>query len=96
MFSKFHCKNNKLPVNKNRFDRNIVDRNCHLCDLHDLGDEFHYILVCIFFSQERKQFLDPYFYKNPNTLKMYELFNTDTLMLANLCKFITIITSKIQ
>ena len=95
MFSKFRCKNNKLPVNKNRFDKKVVDRNCHLCRKQDLGDEFHYIFICKFFEKERKQYIDQFFYTRPNTHKMYHLFNSEKeLTLNNLCKFIAIIIKK--
>ena len=96
-FSKFRCKNNKLPVNQNRFSKTEIDRNCQLCDSGDIGDEFHYLFLCQFFVNERKKFLIEYYYKNPNTLKMSELFNNDDHMtLINTCKFITIIMEKFQ
>ena len=95
IFSKFRCKNNKLPVNKNRFDKNVLDRNCSLCRKRDLGDEYHYIFICTFFSKERRHFLDSHYYERPNTLKMYELFNNQNVStLIKLCKFIDIIVKK--
>ena len=97
MFSKFRCKNNKLPVNKNRFDKKVVDRNCQLCQKQDLGDEFHYIFICKFFGKERKQYIDKFFYTRPNTQKMYHLFNSQNeQILTNLCKFIAIIIKKFE
>ena len=57
IFIKFRCKNNKIPVNKNRFDKELLDRNCHLCQNNDIGDEFHYIFICKHFSKERKKFI---------------------------------------
>ena len=96
-FSKFRCKNSKIPANKNRFDRNILDRNCHLCQKGDTGDEFHYILICKFFSQERKRYISPYFYTKPNTLKFQELFNNNNqVIMTNLCKFIFIIVKNVK
>ena len=97
IFSKFRCKNNKLPVNRKRFDQEIIHRNCHLCQNRDIGDEFHYIFNCKFFSKERKQFIHSDFYTKPNTLKMQDLFNSqDELTLKNLCKFIAVIVKKID
>ena len=94
-FSKFRCKNNKLPVNLNRFSKTEIDRNCQLCHSGDLGDEFHYLLLCKFFVNERKNYLSEYYYKNPNTLKFNELFNNeDQNTLINTCKFIAIIMEK--
>ena len=48
--SKFRCRTHRLPVNKGRFDANVVDDlQCPLCTPTDIGDEFHYIFVCPFF-----------------------------------------------
>ena len=96
-FSKFRCKNNKLPVNKHRFNRNDIDKNCQLCMSGDLGDEFHSLLVCTYFETERKNYLNEYFYTRPNTLKMNELFNSShQKTLIDLCKFIGLIFDKFK
>ena len=96
-FTKYRCKNNKLPVNKYRFNRTDVDRNCQLCNVNDLGDEFHYLFVCDSFKSDRKIYLQEYFYKKPNTLKMEELFNDHNRnTLINLCKFIRIILNQFK
>ena len=94
-FSKFRCKNNKLPINKYRFDKTNIDKSCQLCNIGDLGDEFHYLFKCKHFEKDRKLFLAEYYFKRPNTLKMNELFNLDDIKtLINLCKFIKIILDK--
>ena len=92
-FSKFRCKNNKLPVNKYV----SVSKICELCNSDDNGDEYHYVFLCDYFSNSRKTYLDRYFYTRPNTLKMFELFNNqDFNTLINLCKFIAIILEKFK
>ena len=74
---RLRCNNSKIPTVTGRY-RNIVfhDRLCTLCDQEKLGDEFHYFFECKAFSQERKKYIPPYFRKNPNTLKMEDLFQT--------------------
>ena len=90
--TKFRCKNNKLPINKFRFDNTNVDKSCQICSSNDIGDEFHYLFDCDFFKSERKMFLLEYFYKRPNTLKMGELFNSKNLKTQiYLSKFVKII-----
>ena len=97
ILSKFRCKNNKLPVNKNRFNKEILDRKCYLCKSRDIGDEYHYILICKFFLNERRQYLDQHFYTRPNTMKLCELFNSENhSTLIRLCKFIAIIVKKVS
>ena len=94
---KFRCKQNKLPVNKHRFDKNNVDITCKLCNSGDLGDEYHYLFLCNTFNNERKLYLTEYYYKRPNTMKMCELLNINQMnTLINLCKFIRIILDKFK
>ena len=76
---------------------NIVyeDRKCNLCDKNDLGDEFHYLLICPYFQNERKDLLKRYYYLRPNTIKFQELLNCkNKQVLLNLSKFMKLIMSK--
>ena len=56
---KLRTANHKLPVEKGRWDRTAhQDRKCNLCLTNDVGDEFHYLLTCPFFENERKEHLN--------------------------------------
>jgi len=93
---KFRCGNIKFPSNSQRFDPSI-DKSCNLCDLDLIGDEFHYLFVCKYFNKERSKFLTLYFTKNPNTLKMAQLLNSDDhRLLKNLVRFIKIMHSTFE
>ena len=74
---KFRCTNTNIPVVSGRY-HNIVfhDRICNLCKGDYLGDEFHYILECAAFKNERNLFLKPYFRKRPSSIKMCDLFQS--------------------
>ena len=93
LFMKFRLLNHKLPIQKGRFlgiERN--ERLCQKCNINEIGDEFHYIFKCPFFTNSRRQFLKPYFWKYPNTLKFSALFNSSNkTILKNLVAFIRII-----
>ena len=53
---KFKCGNHKLPIVTGRFQNLAIDeRVCRLCQLNDVGDEFHYVLRCPFFQENRKK-----------------------------------------
>ena len=52
-----------------------------VCEDNDIGDEFQYLFVCKYFKSERKQFLTPYFYKKPNSIKFKELLSTENVKL---------------
>ena len=93
---KFRTANHKLPIEVGRWE-NIVyeDRKCNLCDKNDLGDEFHYLLICPYFQNERKDLLKRYYYLRPNTIKFQELLNCkNKQVLLNLSKFMKLIMSK--
>jgi hypothetical protein len=32
------------------------DRICDICNLNNIGDEFHYLFECTFFENERKKY----------------------------------------
>ncbi len=69
------------------------DRICGLCNLEDLGDEYHYLLKCCHYYNERKDLIKDSSTVSPNTLKMKHLLNgTDKYELINLAKFVSIIT----
>ena len=74
---KFRTSNHKLPVEVGRWE-NIPyeDRKCSLCDKNGIGDEFHYLLICPYFANDRKLFLKPYFYLRPNIPKFKALLQT--------------------
>lgn len=92
--AKFRCGNIKMPSNC-RFSVENNDKLCKLCTDGMLGDEFHYLFECKHFDVVRKKYLNPYYYKHPSTIKTFELFNTNSvLLLTKLCKFIQIIAAK--
>ena len=76
-FIQFRTLNHRLPVQTGR-TKNIprVQRICEKCNENDLGDEFHYLFKCTFFSEARKNLIPKYYHKHPNAIKFHELFNT--------------------
>ena len=74
-----------LPVSESRHDKSMPPIYCEFCDMIDTPDEYHYLLQCKKFAEQRKKYLKSYYYTRPNTLKMYELFNsTNAKILSNL------------
>ena len=90
---KFRTANHKLPVEVGRWANvELSDRKCLLCQNNQIGDEFHYLLECPFFLNERKQYIDPYYFRRPNILKYSQLLNiTNESKLIRLSKFMKII-----
>ena len=95
---KFRVINNAMPVNRLRY-QNIprYDRKCEKCILNEIGDEFHYLFVCPFFNESRKECIPTRFYKNPNTLKYRQLFaSSNKCILLKTKHFIDIINKSLK
>ena len=76
VFCKYRCNIHRLPV-----ETGVVDifRNemCHLCDSNVIVDEFHYLMMCIFFNNEREKNTFSYYCQtNANILKINQLFSS--------------------
>ena len=73
---KFRCSSHKLPIKKGRFlniERN--ERICHICNKNELGDEFHYLFNCEYFSRSCLKLLPVWSYQSPNIVKFEQLMN---------------------
>lgn len=90
---KFRTANHRLPVEVLRWEGvPHRERTCHLCDALDIADEFHYLLRCNHFAEERRNLIKPYYFRRPNILKYKELMNvTSSAKLNKLCQFIKVI-----
>ena len=50
---KFRTNNHKLPVeiySWNYFNKQRNERTCNICNLQDIGDEYHYVMRCPVFD----------------------------------------------
>ena len=75
--------NHKLPIETGRYHQiELKDRICQLCH-KDIGDEFHYLLVCQIFKKERKKYIQRSIGKHPNMLIFIELMTSKTLQVLN-------------
>ena len=74
-------------------DRN--DRKCNICNLNDIGDEFHYILKSPYFDCERNKFI-PHVNTNIAKIYIFKKIMTDINLvnMINLCKFIEMVLKK--
>lgn len=88
----FRTRNHYLPIETGRWLKiEITERKCSLCNIL-LGDEFHYLLCCKQLASERKRYIKPYYFTQPNIVKFRQLMNVSNVKeLKNLCKFIKII-----
>ena len=93
----FRTRNHRLPIETGRWNNTpLSERTCQFCQ-NEVGDEFHVILKCNFFKEERLRLIKPYYRNHPNALKMYELMNhPNKTVMKNLTAFIEIIMKSIK
>ena len=70
------------------------ERLCTFCN-NDVGDEYHMMLVCPYFKEDRVKYVRPYYYRNPNTLKFQQLMTSKQKKLPRLCYYIQIINKSV-
>ena len=88
---RFRCRNAKVPV-EYFYIYNLQDKKCKLCNLNAQGDEFHYVLVCPYFDNERKKLLPRYYWSYPSVHKMSGLFNLGRPHVLKFSKFVNYIS----
>ena len=95
LLCKFRTTNHRFIIETGRW-QNIdrEDRICNLCNEGLVGDEFHYLLECNYFNDDRKNLLGDEYCVRPNVIKLKKLMNSKNVpVLRKLCHFIKIIFS---
>ena len=68
--AKLRTENHRFPCERGRWQGiDLVERKC----TYDVGDVYHYIMVCPFFKDTREKYISKYYYRRPNTAKFNEL-----------------------
>ena len=93
--SKFRTRTHHLPITKNRFDSS-QSTLCTLCDNNDIGDEFHYLFSCNYFSHLRELLLPTNVLQIGKEHNYNELFKQDEDTLKKLSKFIKAINQSFK
>ena len=93
---KFRTDNHKFPVETGRWNAvEYADRKCNLCNLSDVGDKYHDLLLCPYFTTDRKLHIYMKYYSRPNIIKYQELMAiSDKSKLEKLSRFIKIFMTK--
>ena len=93
---KFRTGNHHFPFETYRWEGfPLSERKCPLCDNNDIGDEFHYLIKCNFFTDLERQYIHKYYYTRTNILKYKELLSlTSPGKLIKLSTFIRILINQ--
>ena len=89
IFFKFRTRNHRFPVETGSWgNTSLNERLCNFCE-RDVGDEYHMILICPRFENERHRYLKRYYYRHPNTSKFEQLMNSiNKKILIKICHLI--------
>lgn len=94
--AKFRTTNNRLPIEKGRWEN--IERNqryCHLCNNNSVGDEYHYLFECAYFTELRKLYLPRYYIRSHSTYKFAKLMSSSNMyLLSKVGEFISYILKK--
>jgi exonuclease III len=91
---KFRISAHRLAVETGRYSKiERKHRVCKNCEINELEDEYHFILVCKKFVNLRSKYIKMYYWKNPSVYKLVQLFNSKNIKtLNNLGKYLYIAT----
>ena len=70
--SKFRLSSHSLRIETGRHGQNRIARNqrlCLACNMNEVEDEYHFLLVCPFLADVRKILFKKYFYTRPSMFK---------------------------
>ena len=87
LLAKFRLSSCKLNAITGKYKNNDNNKLCKMCDLNDIEDEFHFVLVCPKYLILRQKYIKPYFFKKPSVYKLCQLLSSNRNSLTNLCKF---------
>ena len=83
---KFRISAHSLNVQSGRYANNRIPRNeriCKLCNMEEVEDEYHFVLICPKYMQLRKKYISDFFYTKPSMYKLVTLMRSnknDTLI----------------
>ena len=93
--TKLRMCNHKLPIEVGRYNNVIrANRICKLCDNDEIGDEFHYIMICPRFKESRCKLFPKVI---PNIENFYAIMKNDNAAcLSKMAKIAGIIFKEFQ
>ena len=95
--TRFRCRNHRLPVES---ARHVISerlcRVCTMCDSQEMGDEFHYLLKCAAFFEERKKYVKRNFFLRPSSVNFRNLLNCNGQDLKKLALFVKLILERVN
>ena len=77
--------------------KDCIIGKCKFCNLKEIGNEYHYLLICPAFNISRMEHIKKYYYNQPNTNKLTQLLNIqDCSEILHLERFKEIIYKQVK
>ena len=77
-YARLRCSSHRLEIEAGRFHKPVktpIDESlCRICNV--VENEFHFLFECPLHLELRTQYIDKYFYENPNHFKLKTLFQS--------------------
>ena len=88
--AKIRLSSHSLKIEAGRHnDTSRANRKCPFCDLNDIEDEYHFIIICPLYSDLRKDYIPEYYIKRPSMYKFITLLEcTSVKRLKNLATYV--------
>lgn len=89
-FTRFRLSSHDLQIGRGRYE-NIAqaERICKYCNMSQVENEYHFLLVCPLYTELRRKFFKPYFCHWPNLNKFDNLMmSTSKQITLNVAKYI--------
>ena len=78
---KIRTRNHKLPVeiqSWRMFFKQREERICNVCDLGEVGDEFHYLAKCTVFAEDRQKLI-PFIIQDNSLQNFIKILKSDNI-----------------
>ena len=84
------CSSHRLRIETGRWVRPTIPRNNRICETcNKLDDEYHFLLECNLYKDNRSKFIKSYYWRRPSMFKCTQLMTTGNKKdLRNLAKYV--------
>ena len=71
------CSSHRLRIETGRWSRPVTPRNDRKCETcNKLDDEYHFLLECNLYTDNRNRYIKKYYWRRPSMLKCIELMTS--------------------
>ena len=78
--TRLRLSSHSLRIESGRYDKKCPtsERKCIFCTSNEIEDEYHFVLICNFYTELREKYIKKYYYVRPSMAKFIELLNSNS------------------